>query len=332
MQVVNLSFTMNAIVKAIMAAKISPSAREEAARLTDAWIQQFSEFDAQFKTLYVEVPWFYWADKNTLVVGVMDLIIQDKIGILGSEHKTVKEPKKNKDGEDSQWWNEERWLEQISNTPQLSFYALAMLKGSFVTDAKKGTTKVLNVHNPRILVRAAVKANQPRFWPTDPSNGVFQFPDLYLDKIVHPAIIARAHAIRAMRASGKIPWALPGFQCENKFHKLCPYYDEFCLPHKHPKSGAMLFDSNDPGYVAIKYAGVDIHPDHPNHAYDPNPDLVIFSASSYQTDLQCSERYRILTTIGGGEETAELEIGQGLHSGIAQFYREQMNPSPKRRI
>jgi PD-(D/E)XK nuclease superfamily len=309
---------MRKVIQAILNAPISPSAKEEAAILAEAWIEQFAEFDRPFKTLAVEVPFFLWLDGNTLLVGVMDRLARDKLGIIGSEWKTCKAPTRNKDGEDSAWWNEEKWLEQIMNTPQLSIYGLAMLRGSFVIDPspRKPKIEIFGVHNPRILTRAAVKDSPPRFWPTDPADGIFEFPDSYLEKIVAPSILARAAGIRAMRATGSVPWALPGFQCENKFHKMCPYHEEFCLPHKHPKSGRMVFDSNDPGYVAISFSGVKLD--------NPDPDLVIFSASSYQTALQCDEKYRILTTIGGGEETAELEIGTGLHSGVAAFYKGQM--------
>lgn len=306
------------IVKVITSTSIAPSAKEQAADLVDAWISENSDFDLQYKTVAVEVPWYYWIQPQTVLVGVMDRIAKDAKGTFGCEWKSAKEPQKNANGEDSAWWNEEVWLKSISEGTQLSIYGLAMLKAHFVPKGVKGPGWMPSVSNPRILVRAAVKSNPVRFWPTNPDDGIFEFPDRYLTDIVTPALIAKAEQLRAAKLSRQIPWALPGNHCFNRFRKECPYHQQFCLSHKHPSSKPRdIFDEQDPGYAAFLASGALKKKDDPN--------LIVLSASSFDTAQQCPERYRIL--VGGyapKEQDPNLDTGTGMHAGVAEFYRQQM--------
>ena len=313
-----MAYDTTQIISSIVNAPISPSSREIAAELVDAWIQEHGAFDEQFETLAAEAPWYLWLDKDTLLVGVIDRIARDDEDILGTEWKSAKSPQQNKDGSDSAWWNEEVWLEGISTGTQLAIYGLALSRGTFVLDDGRRLW-IPKVRNPRMLVRAAVKCSPPRFWPTNFEDGVFRFPEAYLKK-VYDALRAKAEQLRAARRSTLIPWALPGNHCTNRFKKLCPYHKDFCVAGKHPADvPKTVFDESDPGSVAIQYAL--------RNSKQPknNPDLIIFSASSFDTSQQCPERYRLL--MGGyteKEQDANLEIGTGLHTGLAQFYRQQM--------
>lgn len=305
------------IIESIVNAPIAPSAKEIAGELVDAWIEENGEFDSQYETLAVESPWYLWLDTDTLAVGVMDRIARDKVGIFSGEWKSTKPPQKNKDGRDSAWWNESLWLEGISGGTQLAIYALGLSRGTFILEDNRLWTP--KVSNPRIMVRAAVKDSPVYFWPTNPEDGVFQFPEPYLQK-VYSALRARAEQLRAARRSGLLPWALPGNHCTNRFRKLCPYHDEFCRVGNHPSDDPKtIFDESDPGSAAIKWGLRN------SKRPKADPDLIIFSASSFDTAQQCPERYRILT--GGYQEKepdSNLEIGTGLHIGLAQFYKQQM--------
>ena len=305
------------IIESIVNAPIAPSAKEIAGELVDAWIEENGEFDSQYETLAVESPWYLWLDSHTLLVGVMDRIARDEQTIFGCEWKTTAEPKKNKDGSDSAWHNEEKWLEDISTGTQLAIYGLAMREGTFVLPDRKWQPKLLN---PRIMVRAAVKSSPVIFWPTNREDGVFQFPDVYLDKVSR-ALLSKAAQIRAAREAKHIPWALPGNHCTNRFRRLCPYHEEYCIKGKNPfDRPRTVFDESDPGFAGVKAAFEGCTKDEINDPY-----IVIFSASSFDTAQQCPERYRLL--VGGyiqKEPDANLDIGSGLHIGVASYYRQGM--------
>lgn len=309
-----MTFTPNLakITAAILAAKIAPTARETAAEIVDAWIQTNGEYDATYRTVAVETPWAYRLQPKTWLVGVMDRHAQDDAGLLGCEWKTGKEPKQNRDGQDSAWWNEDVWLEQMRDGVQLAVYGIALRKGIFY--GKGRPYKIHHMHNPRILIRLAVKSQPPRFWPTKPEDGIFQFPGTYLD-IVERSLIARAEAIRAARRSEMIPWAVPGIHCENKFHRKCAHL-ETCLEHKNPPNvHGQIFDPNDPGSAAIVAAGIPVN----------DPETVILSASSIQASQECLEKYRIHSVSVGEKESDEgLDVGTGVHCGVAEYYRQQM--------
>jgi hypothetical protein len=312
-------YNPNEIIDSIVNAPISPSAREIAGDLVDAWIQENGEFDAQYETLAVESPWYLWLDSNTLLVGVMDRIAKDELGPFGCEWKSAKEPQKNKDGRDSAYWNEEVWLQGISTGTQVAIYGLALYEACFVLPNGRVWVRE-KIDNPRIMVRAAVKSSPVVFWPTNREDGVFSYPNAYLKK-VRGALLSKAAQIRAARETTLLPWALPGNHCTNRFRKLCPYYEKFCIEGLHPADKPKtIFDESDPGFAGVKAAFAGCTQDEINDPYN-----VIFSASSYDTSQQCPERYRILT---GGydekEQDAALDTGTGMHIGLSSYYRQSM--------
>ena len=299
-------------MEALLKAPVSPAAREAAAPLIEGWVERFQTEDETHKTVAVELGFHYWLDENTLVIGVQDRIAQDSSGYLGCEWKTAKEPKRNKDGSDSAWWNEDVWLKEISSGPQIAIYALAMQKGIYF--GKDVTPFRLGVQTPRIMVRAAVKASDPRFWPEDSRKSVWKFgKDELLN--VEAALLAKAETIRALKAQPNVPWQLPGKQC-HEFNRECQFLETFCKRFNPPDTEphALFFNPHDPAYeAALPFV---------DKSNLENEDLVILSASSYQLASSCLEKFRIISGARGEkDESVALATGTAFHAGIAEYYR-----------
>lgn len=317
-----MELNTEAILQEILALDVPPTAKEAGAALVEAWITEHFEEDQQLTWLAVEMGFFMWLDARTLIIGVQDAVAQDSVAPFGCEWKSAKEPKKNRDGRDSAWWNEEKWLNEISRGPQLAIYALALNRGTYVENDKKQPIQ-FNLQNPRIRVRAAVKSNPVRFWPEDPdfASGVYQFPNEALEDIKN-GLLAKADTVRCARRSGVTPWQLTGKHCHPFGENYpCPLFADWCSQHKHP--GDMLpgnlkyalFDPHDPAaQLALPYIS-----DHDL----TDPDLVIFSASLYDTASRCMELYRVISqSLGGKEDSQNLAIGSAMHAGLAAYHRQ----------
>lgn len=300
------------IANAIIECDASPMAREEGARLVDAWVARWLDEDSNLRVIAVECGFHIWLDELTLVVGVSDLITEDRISPFANEWKSAKAPQLKKDGTPNAYWNEHVWLENIVRGPQLSIYALALHEGTYYDSS--GQKYQFNVENPRVRVRACVKSDPVEFWPTRPEDAVYEFPGAGLGT-VRNALLARAGMIRHLRASNLMPWQLMGKQCYSRFRR-----DEKCrfwgvCESRVPPPITRVFDSSNPaGPLALKHV-------------DPErlarPGMVVLSATSYETGSNCAEAYRIeLSERGENESNLALDTGTALHCGVAEMYRQ----------
>jgi hypothetical protein len=340
---VETRYKPKAILDTLLKLDAPATAKETAAPLIEAWAHKFEEEANNQTVLAVEALGFLWLDKLTLLVGMMDKIaeIQNSNGpiVFGSEWKTMKEPKRNKDGQFSAWWNEDKWLEEISLGPQIGIYALMLHEGTFVLPGNLQNLKEkceqvpiekvifktgYTLWTPKVptkvhmQVRAVLKCDPPEFWPTKEEDGIVQF-DLDRLESIRSALLNKAAAIRAMRKTGLVPWQAPGKHCFSRYTGAkCEFLEPNCTQSKHPKGQGLLIEKPDPGFNALKFAGV-------NDLLDVDPRLVVFSASSYQTASNCLEDYRLKMSIpGSGEENINLQTGTCFHEGIATWYREYL--------
>ena len=268
--------------------------------------------DARDKTFAVELGFHVWLDEQTLVIGVQDRIAEDKDGYYGCEWKTAKEPKKNRNGEDSAWWNERVWENELTNGPQLAIYALAQNRGTFFR--RDGTAFHLGVSSPRIYVRAVVKSVPCVFW----GDKMVSFSEAQLENTVQ-GLLTKAETIRRLRRYSHVPWQLPGKQCF-AFNRECGLFEKWCGKGLHPTTvTSVRFDPGDPAAtLALPHLPASVW---------TREDLVILSASSYTTASDCLEKYRIISgalTGGGKDSSLELDTGTVLHAGVAEAYRQLM--------
>lgn len=302
-----------AIQEAILATDASPLARETAAGLVQAYVEQYAESDAQkFHVLDVERPWFMWLEPNTLLVGQKDARLQDSVGHLLLELKTKREGRRTKSGD---WYKGEGpldWLEGISNGPQLGIYALH-------------EAELTGAETIRIMVRCAVKSSPVVLWPENEADGIFLLNRDYL-RHLRSALVVKAAQIRAARASGQVPWQWIGYHCLRMFGKECQHYQPTCKVHLHPTGRVAAFSETDPGYAAVKGALAERGWDE-DRLHDP--ELVILSASAYESYSRCMEMGRIEQDgLGGREDSEALQTGSCFHAGVAQFYRSLIVPNP----
>ena len=302
-----------AIGKAILAAPIVDSAKEPAAALCEAWIARFGPTDSQWRVVAAESPWWMWLTPKTLVVGMQDVIYADSQGIAGGEWKSKRPPRIRKDGQPYQGDTEQDWVRGLVNSAQCKIYALAMREGSYVKPVSVGDRAAMKAA-PRIRVRAANKSTPPTLWPAE-DDALFEYSAEMLD-LVRDILTTKADSIRSMRrVHPDRPWGLSGIHCTNRFGRECEYLHHFCAEMKVPPYGSAKFDTNDPGWLAVKHADADLS----------DPELVIFSASSFESAQWCDERYHLLTT-GTLEKQSDinLDIGTGMHTGLAVYYTQLM--------
>jgi len=319
-----VNLDLDAIISEIVASGVSPVAAEAGANLVDSWISEKGSQDMTRRVIAVELGFMLWLDDLTVAIGVQDAVFHEALGHLGGEWKSAKEPKKDARGRETSWWNEDVWRRELSSGPQVGLYALALQRATYI-ERKTGRKFVFDEPNPRILIRAAVKANPVRFWPSDPTDPetpeIFSFDQAALDSIAN-GIRAKAAQIRCARRAGLVPWQLPGDHCFS-FGRTCQFYDKYCKTRVHPivldanDKIIAKFDANDPAaQAALPY----IDPDKLS-----NPDLVIISASQYKTASSCLEKYRIQNgslVEETKEESLALDTGTAMHAGLAEFYRQ----------
>jgi hypothetical protein len=309
------------VIKAIVDAEIGPTVKEESGRLVEGWLASIDKFpEFKWKTVAVETPFYIQLEPNTYIVGQMDGVFKDEAGTIFAEWKSRRAPKLKRDGTAYAGDDEDGWLAEISNGPQLGVYALAGREGAFITGCPtpdESGEETFAISEPRILVRAAVKSNPVTTWPGDWRKGFFAFPGPLLD-VVRTALLSEAASIRARRRLGVVPWQLPGLHCTNMYHRTCEYLESVCLKRtpppvmpvgwRHPSDKAP-----DPGFDVCQILGLDIN----------DPELVVLSQSALQAHYQCAERGRI--AYGGyfpGEESFEMSVGTGLHRGLGALYRQ----------
>lgn len=291
-----MSIDNERVTAAVLATGAGPLALEEGSNLVDAWVKEGICTDKRI--IAVECGFVCWLEEKTAIIGVQDLIT-DEDGTVGNEWKSTRGPGK--------YWDEEKWWKELTDGSQIAIYALAMRDGEYYPKGEKiGIT--LSVADPRIRVRAATKTAVPMFWPTK-GEGIVTFTPEQLEN-TRRALIAKAAAIRAMRKESA-PWQLPGLWCENKYRKLCQYYDQ-CLNREIPV-GYGVFDPSDPAFeLALPRIGDKLH----------DPEVVVLGASMYASASECAEKYRRLTLGGDKEQSMALETGTVLHAGVAEFYRQ----------
>ena len=314
------------IREAILATNESPLALETGANLVDSWIREFWSDDNRFEILAVELGFVLELDANTIAIGVQDAIMRDAKGVFGNEWKNVKEPRKDSRGRDSSWWNESVWLREISTGPQIGLYACALSGAKFYD--REGVQYSFLERSPRVRVRAAVKSNPVRFWPDENGSGhsgVYEFDERSLAAI-RAGFIAKAEQIRCARRAKILPWQLPGHQCF-PFNSECPFLKKFCANREPPTNllegedkWVANFDPSDPATrLALPHIA--------SERFD-NPELVILSASSYETASNCLEKYRIISgslsekTNDEDSKASGIAVGTVAHSGYAEVYRQ----------
>lgn len=271
-------------------------AREPAARLVDAWVDRCVEEDARrFKVLDVERPFFMWLDDHTLIVGCNDLIAEDELGVFGGEWKTRRAPRVTKAGVFYKGDGPEAWLAEIRGGIQVAIYAAAI-------QAKYGG-------RGRILVRCVTKADVPEIWPVNPDDGQLTFTFAYLGA-VRGTLRSRAAQIQAARQAGHLPWQWTGRHCKAGSEYECRAYGA-CSMLEYPADIGGLFSPTDPGAKAIAESGADLS----------DPELVILSASAYETGTDCLEKYRQTSMGALVEDSLALDVGTAFHAGIAEVYR-----------
>lgn len=306
---------------------IPPEARYEGARLVEAWIEAAGNFDEQYPTLAVEVPWFMFVDKFTIVVGKQDRIAfrREDNRIFGCEWKTAKGT--------TRYWNSEKWLASIRKNHQIAVYALAQREGYFpaapfensqwlpglqMTVPNLGAVPLvrLGIRKPLIMVRAITKENPPQIWP---EQG-YEFIEISRERLqaTKNALIVRGAQIRAARESGLTPWQLPGLHCENRFsHTMCPFFEKYCEKHEHPvidyRAGVGV---TDPGMEGVPLGASLLR------VPIDDPRVVILSASAYEDGTDCLERYRLQGSEKmEGPYQGELDKGTAFHAAVSAYYK-----------
>lgn len=286
------------ITDAILALDCSPLAKEEGGRLAESWIAMNHASDAAWEIIAVECGFVCWLDKDTVVIGVQDLLTTDAEGFIGNEWKTSREPNK--------WYNEGVWYQELLEGPQLGIYAVAAQSGIYYEHGT-GRTFEPKVISPRLRVRAITKSADPQCWAGD---GIVEFSVARLEQ-VKEAFLAKAAAIRGMRKAGHVPWQIPGLWCTNKYKRQCEYFGD-CTGQKWP-SGWAPFDSNDPAFTySLPFIGERVS----------DPELVILGASAYSAYSECAEAGRRNTLAGNKEQSMALDVGSVFHAAIASYYRQ----------
>lgn len=307
--------SLDAIQEVLLGAKASPLATEEAARLVEGWLDAsplFPETLLEWRLVGVEVPFYVQLEEKSFVIGVTDAIFQDADGPIFCEWKSRRAPKIRKDGKPYEGDDEDGWLEDISNGPQLALYALAATRGRFLLPLDRYG---FFIPSPRILVRAVVKSSPVQLWPAmDWRKGMFVFHPAGVEAAWN-AMTVKCRQIRSAREGGLIPWQLVGEQCENKYRRVCAFRDQFCRSHHHlPMREGAASEPSETRDRVCKALSLD----------PSDPELVMLSASGLAAFTQCMELGRIryeADLVDAGESSFALEVGGVMHQGIAAILK-----------
>lgn len=295
------TFDQEKLVQAALDTGAAPLSIEEGTELAEEWIGRGILHDA--KIVAVECGFVWWADEHTAIVGVQDLLT-DEGGVLGNEWKTTKEA--------SKWWNEDKWLEGITEGSQIAIYALALRYGTYYPAGGGAALRFGGDdggYSPRIRVKAISKSTPPSIWPRRDSDGIITFSEERLTA-TRNALLSKAAAIRAMRKVAG-PWQVPGIWCTNQFRRLCEYHED-CVTQR-PCETVHPLQSSDPAFqLAVPHIPAEKLAD---------PELVILSASAYSKVCECPEAYR-RSLASGKEESLALGTGTVFHSVVACSYQQ----------
>lgn len=310
------------LTEAILSVGASPLANEEGERLAIHWINNSSAFpEMNWAVLGAEVPFYIHLGGKFYIIGVMDAIFRDDVGTILGEWKTRRSPKYKKDGSAYEGDNEDGWLDDISNGPQLAIYALAGAEGVFLPFENLNEDMKLGVVTPRILVRAAIKSIPPQVWPNNWQKGLFHFYPAAIDA-TRAALTVKCRQILQARHLGLTPWQLVGDQCVNKYRHVCGLRETVCKTHQHPAmrplGSPMEVRTSDPRKKV--YEALKLDPD--------DREIVMLSASGYGTYSQCMEKGRVQYEAETGqvdEDSFELETGSVFHAAMAAFYGSRVS-------
>lgn len=300
--------------------------------LAEAWMEH--GICAELSIAAVECGFVWWADERTAIVGVQDLLTREtncdcpchwcndvkaNIGsgcskcegencgpqIVGNEWKTTKEA--------SKWWNEDRWLEGISEGSQIAIYANALRYGTYYPANGGAAIRPgadAEGYQPRIRVKAISKSNPPVIWPRRAEDGIITFSKARLEA-TRQALLSEAESIRARRNKVGLngTWRIPGSWCVNQWKRTCEFHED-CVKQR-PAAPVTAFDPSDPAFkLAIP------------HIDRIDNDLVILSASSYAKSCECAEAYRRGLAREGKESSMALDTGTVFHGVVACYYQQ----------
>ncbi len=320
------AFDQDKLIQAALETECSPLAIEEGTGLAEAWLERGIGQDWDIAA--VECGFVWWADEKTVIVGVQDLLTNEPCNleqeglayshaeplpnsataspavncIVGNEWKTTKES--------SKWWNEDKWLEDISEGSQIAIYALALQNATYYPKTGSSITPKATQGNTRIRVKAISKSNPPVIWPRREEDGIITFTPKRLEA-QRQALLSEAESIRARRKKVGLDgvWRVPGIWCTNKFKRVCQFHED-CVKQR-PASPTMGFDPNDPAFkLAVP------------HIDKIDNDIVILSASSYGRACECVEAYRRGLVSGDKERSLALDTGTVFHAVVGQSYQQ----------
>lgn len=323
------------ILSAIMAAGVrSAKAVEAGSELVDAWAAAVVEADSRYRTLGLEVGWFTKLGPGAFVVGCVDKLAVERpdpaeraeyeayCSVRGSE-PTAPEPfvlEAKTTAPASRFWTPEKWYDEIARGHQVGTYAMALRWGTFIQPASEpvkidAVEWTPGVAAPRVLVRAVSKSRPPQIWP-GPEGAWVEVGPARLDA-TRSAYVNAAAAIRAQRATGVVPWQLPGRHCTKQYGTKAYPCTQWSVCHdtrEYPRGERVRgLSPGSAGVVAHLVATGRVRPD--------DPGVVVLSSSSLDSWAQCPEKWRQEAAGAGGEESEALDTGTVFHAGIAEFQR-----------
>lgn len=317
------------IANAILATSYSSGALELGSELCEAWALACAEHDQQFRTLMLEAGFYIQLQPKTWLLGACDRVMADADGPMFEESKSTANKK-------SKTWGSWEWFDSICEGHQIGVYGAAMSWGTFVArrevcDVVGGAhkpgcaegcgaewqTQKFSVVEPRVLVRAATKFKPVEIWPT-PAGAIVKIAQTKIESVLNVARNA-AEAIRAMRGTGVLPWALVTHGCTKVygFSKFPCGFLESCKKGEY-KTGNQRGEGLSPGSSQVLSYLVE------REMLDlSDPEVVILSSSSLEDYLWCAERFRRRSNGEPEESKVDFEIGSVMHEGLHQ-YRLQM--------
>ena len=201
------------------------------------------------------------------------------------EWKTHRAPRIRKDGQFYEGEGPEAWAAKMHDSIQLSLYARIDTTTEF-------------------LCRAAIKTSPPTYW----QKLITISPERA--QLARHALIVQAEIIRAARRCAP-PWRFP--DAHRPFNRPCA-----CALEPPNVKNSHLMQPSDPGYAAVEEALATLGD------YPQPDDLVVLSASTYESSVQCLEGYRRTLNGDEGEESEALQLGACFHAGLAVYYQQLM--------
>lgn len=222
-----------------------------------------------------------WAEWGNDNTLIVGVKDMQAVGFLG-EWKTHKAPRRKKDGDYYQGEGPMAWAQEMAASIQLSLYARPDTSTDF-------------------LIRAAIKNTPPEFWEFRVTISAESA------QLARHCIAVQADIIRAARKHDA-PWRFK--DNHGVYGRQCPCTQDIVPVEGKPFE---LISPDDPGAAAVKSA-LDEHPER------NTSELVVLSASAYQSSVQCLEKYR-RSLCGEKEDSEALDIGTAFHAGLSGWYK-----------